>query len=938
MSEAPLTEGVPVVDDRFPTTAPMEGWVQNGAPVEVANALGEKFTVDPSHVREFVSKTGGHVVTGQEKLEERYGSAAGQFATFGLGGVEGLTMGTGLGTVLGVADVLGGQQTAKDIQQAAREAKQANPYAYMGGEMAGMVAQGAVVPGGGVYGALGEAVEGGAAKAIARAGVTGETALGRIGAKAVESGVRGMAETSLMNVSNALTEDSLGDAEANGQKLLAAATDKSVLLGGGIGAGFGAAGAGIGELGRSFLGTDAGKLVKELPGPRPKDALDEVAGVPGAGRAVRDEAATTARTLEEGQAAGFTTAQTKEVLGDLNTLATKGMEAGDRTLMDAAADAYAKAKSGGNPETEAFLKRVWEQRSGKVQVGIDDMDSLARGVAEKGNRLLRAEEALQDAMIVEKPAHMAKLVDEGRVMVARDAAIGVRQDIADTLAKVEQFKAMGSKTEGVNPTIKALGRIQNKLESAGEMSAGELFNVLDDVKRITGRHSGFGTEGPWMLTDAAKEMQGLYGRLRSGLEDEAVWGKAAAAQRDMNAATSKALETRGVFGKNFTATYGRQEGPEAFAKAVMDPGRAKAFLSSVGRAEGDMADQAAADFIAGMRNRARAAEEHLELTGAQKAAVADLRKAADEMEATLAKTKDEAAIANRIKAAQAEETGRGLGGVLGFAVDTVSSPIKTIDRLAAVKRTLERFDGVLETAVKGERGPVADLVSLKGPAKDAIVKEIDFVRSLASNPGAIAERARQMAGDLSSYAPKMAASVAGAASRMVSYLASIAPRGVVVLSLSGRKEVRYAEEDLAKYARVSLALKQPEAVVESAKHGRMNQDQITALKMVFPPMYEQIRQYTLDHIEQLDREGKLDKMPYDQKSQLQAILGISADPTTRPEFTALLQAAKQMGQPGPQAPGGGAKPRGAPSSVKQSWAVKYGTQSDYLEMRGGGPR
>ncbi len=932
-----MTErSAPVVDDRIPVAGPGEGWV-SAPKLDVVDSLGNRGTIDAGDAQAFVAK-GGHVVSHAEKLDERYGSGAGQFATFGLGGIQGLTLGTGLGKTLGLVSAIGGEQAARDVREAAREAKEANPYAYLGGELAGMVAQSAVVPGGGVYGALGGAVEKGALGGLARVGLaTGkEAGLGaNVLGKAIAGAARGTAETSLMNVQSAITEATLGDHEINGQKLFAAATDKdALLLGAGAGGAFGAAAGAIESLGAKMLGKSG--LVKDTPGPRPKEALDAVAGVEGAGAATRAEAQATETILADAQRAGMTTEHAKVVIGDLDTMAAQGAKT-ERGIMDAAADAYAKAKSGGNADTEAFLKRVWEQRSGKVAVGIDDMDALTRRVVGAGDRVLKTvDETLAEAMFAEKPTHMAKLVDESKLLVARDAAITTAQDLKATLAQLGELKTAGATVEGVAKSSKQLERLGTRLEKAGEMSAGELFTTLDEIKRAVGKNSGFGQER-FLPTEAQKEMQGLYQKLRTQLEDEAVWGKAGAAQRDMNAATSQALATRRTFEDRFTTLYGQTE--MGRATRVMDGARAKGFLGQVGGAEADIAEQSAKDFIAGMRNRANAAEQHLDLTAAQKSHIAEGRKALDELEATLAKTKDEAAIANRIKAAQAEETSRGLGGVIGFAVDTVSSPLKTIDRMASIHRTLQRIDAGIDSAVgkavRGEiKGPVADIVNLTGKARTRIVQEIEQVTGLRGNPAAIQERTRALTGDLPGVAPKTAGAVAATAARMVDYLGQIAPIGVVQLSLAGKKKVVYNDEDLARYARVSAALKNPEAVVESAAHGRMSGDQIKAMKFVFPSHYEQIRQTAIRHIAQLELDGKLDDMPYDQKAQMAAMLGVKADPSTSGEFTASMQLSKAPIQPAPAQGPGAARPRGAPSSVKASWGSRMGTESDRLASGG----
>jgi hypothetical protein len=283
-----------------------------------------------------------------------------------------------------------------------------------------------------------------------------------------------------------------------------------------------------------------------------------------------------------------------------------------------------------------------------------------------------------------------------------------------------------------------------------------------------------------------------------------------------------------------------------------------------------------------------------------------------------------------------------MGGVVGFYTDMATRPITTLDRLASIQKTLNRINDGFETSVKralgAERAAAMDeVVSLAGKGRDRVIDEIKNVASIAKNPEAITARAKQLVGDMFQAAPETSTAVVTTATRMVQYLAMVAPRGIASVDLAGREKVRYSDEDLAKYARVSAALKDPQAVLDQAAKGRMSRDQVQAIRFVYPDLYQQMRTVAQAQVNELARTGKLDSMPYWQKVQIQTMLGVTSDATTAPDFVRMMQASKVAPAPEQQS----APQQGAPVAQQQRQSLStmkaptgITTESDRLE--GGG--
>lgn len=213
---------------------------------QVYNALGQGWTLESRE---------------EADLRQRRAAAGlgDKAAAAGLGVVESLTF----GVAPGVAEIIGGDQAARDWRRATEVA----PGAHTVGEVLGLVSPlgvEALAARGLTKGATGAALMGATAapRALSRysraagdalAGKLPEatTALGRALRQGVKFGTEGALEGAVYGTGYAVGEASLGDKELKAEQLLAAAGG-GALLGAGIGVGLGVAGSGIASATKGF--------------------------------------------------------------------------------------------------------------------------------------------------------------------------------------------------------------------------------------------------------------------------------------------------------------------------------------------------------------------------------------------------------------------------------------------------------------------------------------------------------------------------------------------------------------------------------------------------------------------------------------------------------------------------------------------------------------
>lgn len=852
-----------------------------------------------------------------------------------LGGIAAGVLGAGSAATLGLTDralregsyVLGGPDLSHEVTSNLQAVRERNRGAEMAGEFGGLLLNPEALS------SIGEAA---AAPVAARAG---EGLL----ASAATSSARLAAESVAMGAQKQITEDALGDHEYNGQAVFSNAA-KDGLIGAAVGAPFGIAGNLLGKAAR------ATGLLARRPGPLADAALDDLAETPGAGRSIEANASRAEKTVAELRASGATSDQASDMVSGLEDAAKASSKAGiGSEVIDDGVKSYIDMVAGKNPERRALLEQHYADSMKPLEGGVSETERAALDMRKTGNSVLRnIEDTANDAQFAMRNERFAKLVDPTKLDAQMDQANSFLQNLDGSLSFWETTAGKGG-GEGAIKTIRKLHTDVSDLIHDYKMnpseSLGRDINVrLNRLKRGLDRYVPYG-RAPGALIDGKAIRFGvpefvshpehgiemLANGLRSGLEDESVWGPAGAAQARENASFSQ-MKARfdhfmGQVGERIDQAQGVKIPEVDFAKT-------KSMLEKVtGNPEVDEALQpviSARATINGFRDRIAALREGGELTASQ---VSKLEKGEQDLtafESSLNGAMAKAAKANRLQQAVLEEHGSGVGGLLGLGLDTYSRPLKTIQRMAGVQQTVSKVEGGVRGAIR--KWADAGGSSTEGRAARAgtprpkadSIKEMETIRQIAGSPAALEAAAARMTGDLGKYAPRTADAVRLSALRALIYLAREAPpASVSTLGTIGTPKARYSDVQIHEWETKRNAALDPHKVVDDMAHGKLDRDAVQAAKYVAPQLFEMMQQQARDEIANLEKAGKLDSMPYQQKAVIASLLEVHADRTFEPDFIAMMQAAQQKPQtPAPKRGGGGSSAPAQPPGWLQTEAQR----------------
>lgn len=223
LPEMTVEGGAPV-----PEQAPLQGIAPAPGMFAIKEADGSVSMVKQEDAEAAVA-AGAEPATDIDIAQQDWrGGLAGQAASALIGAGRGLTFGAFDPLAIGVSRALGGDASAEDTRRALRTAKEVNPTASLGGEIAGSLAGMAVLPGGAGGSTLGA-----------------ESTLGRAAARFATAAPRAGIEGAALGVGQQASEDALGDHAFNGEKYVAAGVGGAVfgvLLGGALSAAGGAVG------------------------------------------------------------------------------------------------------------------------------------------------------------------------------------------------------------------------------------------------------------------------------------------------------------------------------------------------------------------------------------------------------------------------------------------------------------------------------------------------------------------------------------------------------------------------------------------------------------------------------------------------------------------------------------------------------------------------
>lgn len=798
--------------------------------------------------------------------------------------------------------LFGGEKGREEVQGRLRYAKEEHPIESGIGEVEGMVLP-AVLPVGpagaitrGIGGAA-KAAETLTARAITREGAG---ALERVAVKGLSEGAAAATEGAIRGAGEQLTEHALGnDPELTAEKVLAGATHGAVSWGlaGGL---LGGVGAGLGEA-RSA----AGRFLQRLR-PADVDALAVKqfgAAAPGLGD-LWAKAQDASAALSGGDV---------DTIRKLSDLSEAGAEARRLAVFDAPA--------------------VREQAAREVRSQLDSLlDSAQEITAEAKGRLKSS--YVESAV---KKGNEAETLD-----FAQRYAADLRAHVEDMLANPKEYGLVGSLKgmrewlDGLDARIAEIGSSGAKGVNGAKVAANDvaaipadanaqLFTALDDTKRAFGRWTKAAQavekkSDPLALMRGRAtrdRLQGIYEDMRQGLENEDLWGKAAADQKQINAAWSKQIDAQRVFDARLTTNVGRDPKNPWIDIRRVDPAKADAYVGGLTNPNNDLVHSAIKNYVQSTRDLSEAIGRSWELPAEKAAHVARVGQAAEAFGGTLKKAENALTLANQFQALRQAEggsaadmvtgalVGGGFGGPLGAAVGAIggalAKPANTIARLAALERLMQKVDLRIGSSIRGffkgsTRGASAAPASLRlgskwdlateapgerGKGADAFMRAVAKLTELAGNPSASSKRIGDSLAGLEQAAPQTSASLSAQTMRVTTFLASKMPVGMRdPFALNPRNaQPMVSETEKARFMRYVAAANDPTTVLEDMQHGRLTPEAVEALRVCYPKLYEQVRGAIVDHLASADS-----PLPYGKRVQLGVLFDAPTDATLDPAF------------------------------------------------------
>lgn len=837
-----------------------------GKRVAVRDQTGQLGTIDESELSTALD-AGYQRVSQTELVREQ---RAERYSTVGQ---KALTAAEGIGSVytggtsdLLLADVLGEQYRSDALTRA-----ETNPYTRTGAEVGAAI--GLSLLGGGPSGA--SRLAGGAPGIFSRAGVAAENMAARglgaetMGARLLAKAAGAATEGALYEGAAELSRSGLRDESITGEKLVAA-LGRGAILGGGLG------------LGGALVGEGSGAIAKMLS--RPEQA--------GARRA--DALARIDDRLDVTAGGGTS----KVELTGLDTL------------------------RGTDPDVAAALRRS-ETREIALRDATDEADRLAFRAAETRNASADATAALQDGVLrgAAKDRQMVRLVDETKAPEAVQRA----QDVIDELRRVvddaaaDPTKWPAQVTRKLDQTVTNYEQRLLRDVSQQDGVAGRVFIALDDLKydigKIASKASGY----------AGETLQAhAYNRvLREALEDEAVWGKAAASQKTINPKYAQWIGFERRASQAVEYGTGARTAADAFDELYRaDPAAYKTAFRHVGEAESHATLQVLRDQARATKELAEAAEKAYTLTPEQKKLIQTMRDSTDAYESVVREAEGNIGLIRKTAreeakggglAADAAQLVPGAGSTLSMMVSqnpvTIARKQQAIAKAAARAESLfgGRLFSWISSAAKGGAGGVVGGLVRKGSAgagaatrvrlsSAAVVgtraqKLVDQRRTelqrIENDPETAATIYARALGDLPDVAPRTADAVVATIMRGNQFLLSKLPPqpknpNQLTPQFGQQPALRGAAERFARYDR---AVHEPATVLDDLSRGTLTPEAVEALRVVHPGLYDELRGVAQEACAELRS-----PLPYAQRIRLSVLLDIQGDATQDPVFIARSQA------------------------------------------------
>lgn len=714
---------------------------------------------------------------------------------------------------------------------------------------------------------------------------------GKLAARLAGAAARGATEAELFNIGHNLSEASLGDERVTAERLLAHSGDALAI------------GAGLG------FGLSAGGMALKAAAQKTADALNG---------------------LSDFVAEKFPGANS-EVLNNYaeKTASRVGMQPEEVKAL------FEKAGTKEGAELRANLKTA-------EFVSPEERDQINRAFKE---HLENAREAVNDAK--------AKAFNEFRPREVENLVADLHPERASEAAyKLSDDMLNAAKAMRENPDIYSAKGLISKLEKIEEgytkrllqiEEPAELYKLINETKQTLDKQiMKWGKAISPENGATVDEISGLRSALRDNLENEQIWGAAAARQSAFNEAASRlATAEQRLFGKgNKVGEFGKiVVGRGGRPTAIVSSKKINTFLSQTAAARSETAEEALREYLDAAKAFTAQVEHSAGSAGADYSAegvrslVDKATKIADEAAKKLeleSKVRQAArlddigytmfpgtaaaavgAVMHSVPGAAAVGLGaKAVGGAVSDVLAAGSNPIaaaKTLSRIEGfalgtakkMAKTIEGITKVAETAGekaadRGALGAVLKVVPHNDDAVTRFERAKAQVRDIqASGVGQLTAYDAGVSG-LSEHAPVTQRAVVDLQMRIGAFLQSKLPVDPFAASTTNPKHSTWRPSDaqMAQYQRYHAAATDPLGAIKAAAAGRVSAESIEAVKTLYPGLYDDFRNQLFERVAMKGKD-----IPRQSSIALSLMFDVPLTPIMRPDVRAALRTMPQPEKP-----------------------------------------
>lgn len=549
---------------------------------------------------------------------------------------------------------------------------------------------------------------------------------------------------------------------------------------------------------------------------------------------------------------------------------------------------------------DATISSTRAQQNVINKIGDERLPQVARVLRDRGH-LQMSPEAIAESVAKDRE-QVGKLL--GKFLDDADA-VGSKADHMRLLGRLDDFEAKLNPLER-DAIAGDLRSARKAVAQLGEEGSG--FRALDDLKQTIQAKAKF-SRGPTPLDDTTLGLKrNLAGVFRDELdqqllpqlgsdgaraftESKATYGALKDAERLAQSGMGRVGE-RGALGyiglKDLMAgaALGGAGGPFGVVGAIGSKVMREHGAAIVARIADKLAKEPALQTMA--QSFAAALPQTLPKLGAY-----------GERIALAAEQSPQHALATHMAMAQLEPEYAATAQLAGLTPEQPDQHHAALGRaqsLAEMQAAAKAQDDEMRRAVDkvfkgGGSAPASPMGSqdfgskrMRQPSGEGYNRRVDEIRRFATDPQALMERVSGNLGPVAQLAPGIAAQMSATASRAVAYLAKQAEVPPKTGPLA--HEWDPPEADRFAFEQKLAVVQEPMSVLKFAAAGELTEDQVEAMKAVYPRFADEVTMLALEKM----AEGPA-RVPYEARLMLQMLTGVDPDGTFSPEAIAGNQAA-----------------------------------------------